>query len=126
MAKVKGSLLSNHCLLLSRIKEDLRKKFADIANAFEARLHSISVELTMIEGPLEEQQQLAKESQTRIPRLSEDLALVADAEAECMSANVEENDYTVFTWQDLEFELGLLIQNIAKKISFIDNQVSAS
>ncbi|TEB22992.1 actin cross-linking [Coprinellus micaceus] len=108
---------------IRKIKEGLRKKFADIANAFEAGLHSISVELTMIEGPLEEQQQQAKEIQTRIPQLSEDLALVADAEAECMAANVEENDYTVFTWQDLEFELGLLIQNIAKKISFIDNQI---
>ena len=43
-----------------------------------------------------------------------------------MAANVEENDYTVFTWQDLEFELELLVQNIAKKISFIDNQVGLS
>ena len=43
-----------------------------------------------------------------------------------MAANVEENDYTVFTWQDLEFELELLVQNIAKKISFIDNQVCLS
>lgn len=79
----------------------------------------------MIEGPLEDQQHQAKEIQTRIPALSEDLALVAEAEAECMNANVEENDYTVFTWQDLEFEMGLLIQNIAKKIAFIDNQVGS-
>ena len=58
--------------------------------------------------------------------MSEELAIVAAAEAECMAANVEENDYTVFTWQDLEFELELLVQNIAKKISFIDNQVCLS
>lgn len=75
---------------------------------------------------LQDQQQAAKEIQTRIPSLSEDLAVVAAAEAECMAANVEENDYTVFTWQDLEFELELLVQNIAKKISFIDNQVRGS
>ncbi|KAJ2921710.1 hypothetical protein H1R20_g15383, partial [Candolleomyces eurysporus] len=108
---------------IRKIKEDLRKKFADLANAFEKRLHDVSVELTMIEGPLEDQQQEAKEIQKRIPLLSEDLAVVAAAEAECMAANVEENDYTVFTWQDLEFELELLVQNIAKKISFIDNQI---
>ncbi|KAJ2914700.1 hypothetical protein MD484_g5691, partial [Candolleomyces efflorescens] len=108
---------------IRNIKEDLRKKFADLANAFEKRLHDVSVELTMIEGPLEDQQQAAKEIQTRIPLLSEELAIVAAAEAECMAANVEENDYTVFTWQDLEFELELLVQNIAKKISFIDNQI---
>jgi hypothetical protein len=48
---------------------------------------------------------------------------VASAEADCIAANVEENDYTVFTCQDLEFELELLVQSIAKKIAFIDNQV---
>ncbi len=61
--------------------------------------------------------------QTRIPALSETLADVASAEAECAAANVEENDYTVFTCQDLEFELELVVQSIAKKIAFIDNQV---
>jgi hypothetical protein len=47
---------------------------------------------------------------------------VAAAEAECSAANVEENDYTIFTCQDLEFELELVKQSIAKKIAFIDNQ----
>jgi hypothetical protein len=36
-----------------RIKEDLRKKFADLANAFADRLHEVSVELASIEGPLQ-------------------------------------------------------------------------
>lgn len=36
---------------------------------------------------------------------------------------MEENDYTVFTCQDLEFELELVVQSVAKKIAFIDNQV---
>ena len=45
------------------------------------------------------------------------------AEDECKAANVDENDYTVFTCQDLEFELELLEQSITKKIAFIDNQV---
>ncbi len=37
--------------------------------------------------------------------------------------NVDENDYTVFTTSDLEFELELLRQSVAKKLAFIDNQV---
>lgn len=48
---------------------------------------------------------------------------MAAAEGECNAANVEENDYTVFTCQDLAFELELVIQSIVKKIAFIDNQV---
>jgi len=51
------------------------------------------------------------------------LAKVESVEAECEAAKVEENDYTIFTCQDLEFELELVIQSIAKKIAFIDNQV---
>lgn len=118
----------------------MRKKFAQVANEFQQRLHHISRELANIEGPLEvnqadsklinvnstilqSQQEQVKEIQTRIPTLSETLVGVSVVEEECEAANVEENDYTVFTYQDLAFELELVVQNIAKKIAFIDNQV---
>lgn len=52
------------------------------------------------------------------------LSNVVRGEEECSAANVDENDYTVFTTQDLKFELELVLQSVAKKISFIDNQVS--
>ena len=48
---------------------------------------------------------------------------VATAEVACTAANVDENDYTVFTHQDLEFELDLVVQSVTKKIKFIENQV---
>lgn len=108
---------------IRKIKEGLRMAFADLANDFEQRLHAISSELTNIEGPLENQQQQAKDIQTRIPTLSETLEVVKLAEADCFAANVEENDHTVFTCQDLEFELELVIHSVAKKIAFIDNQI---
>lgn len=47
----------------------------------------------------------------------------AEAEAACSNANIDENDYTVFTCQDLRFEFELVVQNISKKIAFLDNQV---
>ncbi|KAF8918902.1 calponin homology domain-containing protein [Mucidula mucida] len=109
---------------IRQIKEMLRKEFADLANEFEHRLHVISSELAAVDGPLEDQQQQVKEIQTRIPELKEMLAAeVTDAEKECNNANVEENDYTVFTTQDLQFELDLVVQSITKKLAFIDNQV---
>lgn len=61
--------------------------------------------------------------QTRIQPLADALADVGHAESECLAANVDENDYTVFTTQDLEFELELVVQSIVKKLAFIDNQV---
>jgi hypothetical protein len=73
--------------------------------------------------PLQEQQEQAHNIEMRVPGLADALARVAKAENDCIAANVEENDYTVFTCQDLEFELELVTQAIAKKISFIDNQV---
>ncbi|KAG7088189.1 hypothetical protein E1B28_012206 [Marasmius oreades] len=108
---------------IRQIKERLRRKFADLANDFSQRLHLISSELTAIDGPLEVQQQTVQQIQTRIPALSDVLSEVASAESECSAANVEENDYTVFNCQDLEFELELLVQSIAKKLGFIDNQI---
>lgn len=72
------------------------------------------------------QQQSVEQIQTRLPALSETLNYVSEAEAECNAANIEENDYTIFTCQDLEFELELLVQRISKKIAFIDNQVSGN
>lgn len=60
--------------------------------------------------------------QSRLSPLSEALADIAKAEEDCRAANVDENDYTVFTLQDLEFEHGLVVQSISKKIVFIDNQ----
>lgn len=65
-----------------------------------------------------------QEIHTRIPALSEALSTVVSAEDDCHAANVEENDYTVFSSQDLEFECEQVIQAIAKKSAFIENQAS--
>ncbi|TRM63830.1 calponin homology domain-containing protein [Schizophyllum amplum] len=108
---------------IRQIKETLRRKFADVANAFEQRLHGIDRELAAIEGPLEEQQQQVQAVQLRMGTLADVIDEVRTAEADCAAANVEENDYTVFTTQDLEFELELLRQSVSKKIAFIDNQI---
>ncbi|KAF9241152.1 calponin homology domain-containing protein [Melanogaster broomeanus] len=108
---------------IRQIKESLRKQFADLANDFSQRLHDVSLDLSTVEGPLEEQQEQVRKIQMRVPGLADALARVAKAENDCITANVEENDYTVFTCQDLDFELELVTQAIAKKISFIDNQI---
>jgi len=68
--------------------------------------------------------------QTRVAVMSEDLGRlgsdldeIAKAEQACNDANVDENDYTVFTLQDLQFEFDLVKQAVAKKNLFIENQV---
>ena len=58
--------------------------------------------------------------------LGSDLDEIAKAERDCNDANVDENDYTVFTFQDLQFEFDLVRQALAKKNLFIENQVCSS
>lgn len=72
---------------------------------------------------MKDQKTAVKNIETQVPALGEQLSTVAQAEVECNEANVEENDYTVFTCQDLQFELDLLKHSITKKLTFIDNQV---
>lgn len=72
---------------------------------------------------VQEQQQKIQHLQDRLPELHEALVELSTAEDDCQAANVDENDYTVFTYQDLEFEHELLVQSLSKKIAFIDNQV---
>ncbi|KAG9003122.1 hypothetical protein FRB90_011241, partial [Tulasnella sp. 427] len=45
------------------------------------------------------------------------------ADEECRSANIEENEYTIFTREDLQFEYGLVESAVIKKLKFIDNQI---
>ena len=94
-----------------------------MANDFERRLRQISTELVSIEGSLEEQIQQIRQLQTRIPPISQSLQVVVAAEDECQAANVDENDYTAFTVEDLRFELELVTQSVSKKLAFVDNQV---
>jgi hypothetical protein len=61
-----------------------------------------------------------------MPAVVEAFEGVLAAEVECNAANIEENDHTVFTSPDLQFELELLEQAIAKKMAFLENQVRAT
>jgi hypothetical protein len=45
------------------------------------------------------------------------------AEEDCLAANVEENDYTILTGDDLEWELELFNGAVGKRVAFIENQV---
>jgi hypothetical protein len=43
---------------------------------------------------------------------------------QCVEANIEENDYTIYSADDLSFDFGLLEQAMQKKSAFISNQVT--
>jgi len=45
-------------------------------------------------------------------------------DARCQEAHIEENDYTIYTYDDLEYAFNLAKSSVDKKLDFIQNQVS--
>ena len=58
-----------------------------------------------------------------MPALKHRLLEVEAVNQSCLEAKVEENDYTVLTLDDLEYELKLAEAGIRKKVAFVENQV---
>ena len=110
---------------IRRAKEALRVEFARRANDFEAELRTSATTLASLTGELEEQKERVAKLQLVLAALEKRLEELQHLEQECVEDNVEENDHTVFTRDDLKFELELVVTSVVKKLAFIDNQVRA-
>lgn len=107
------------------IKETLRKKFAQQANEFFKMMQTLSSELSTLDGDLEDQLETAANLVEHLEPLQYVLADLRAASEECLAANVEENDHTIHTYEDMEFEFRLARDSIQKKYKFIENQMIA-
>ncbi|KAI9030776.1 calponin homology domain-containing protein [Phycomyces nitens] len=108
---------------IRRIKENHRKAFANAANDFQHQLDTISAELASLEGDLEFQLNRLNLTKRKVDPLEILLHNIEGLDQECIHANTEENDYTVYSVEDLAFGLELVQQAIQKKNAFIQNQV---
>src|SRR6266496_3484942 len=54
----------------------------------------------------------------KLGSLDNSLSRIEEIDAQCHEANIEENDYTVFSVDDLSFELELVKQSVNKKSAF--------
>lgn len=110
---------------LGEIKELLRKRFADTANEFALSLDMVSLRISDLDGELEKQLLGITDLSDKIKPLDSTLCELRDLDAQCQEAGVEENDYTVYSYDELEYELGLAKQSVVKKLAFIENQIVA-
>lgn len=110
---------------LGEIKELLRKRFADTANEFALSLDMVSLRISDLDGELEKQLIGITDLSDKIKPLDDTLTKLQDLDLQCLEANVEENDYTVYSYDELEYELGLAKQSVVKKLAFIENQIVA-
>lgn len=51
------------------------------------------------------------------------LTYLQKLDARCQEAHIEENDYTIYTYDDLEYAFNLAKATVDKKLDFIQNQV---
>lgn len=80
-----------------------------------------------LSGSLQDQKQALLKLSDGLPTMR--LALTRDiaaANQACLEAKVDENDYTVFTYDDLEFELEIAEEGMRKKLAFVENQMVSS
>lgn len=86
-------------------------------------MDTISAKLVDLEGNLQSQLTLVQGLTNSFEPMQESLQMIYILDQECIEANTEENDYTVYSLEDLSFGLDLVKEAVQKKSAFIQNQV---
>ena len=107
------------------IKNALRRTFADKANDFAIALNTLSLAISGLEGDVDDQLRHAQRLHANLPPLDAYLEGIADLDRQCEEANIEENDFTTYTYDELVYELGLVKSSVVKKLAFLENQMVA-
>ncbi|KKY27199.1 putative alpha-actinin [Phaeomoniella chlamydospora] len=107
------------------IKNRLRRTFADKANDFALALNTMSLAISGLEGDVEDQLRHAQRLHSNLPPLDAYLEGIEDLDKQCAEANIEENDFTTYTYDELVYELSLVKSGVAKKLAFLENQMVA-
>ncbi|KAH8821822.1 calponin homology domain-containing protein [Xylogone sp. PMI_703] len=107
------------------IKNALRKSFADKANDFALALNTMQLAISGLEGEVEDQRSHVNRLSDNLAPLEAYLKKIADLDQKCEEANIEENDFTTYTYDELCYEFGLVKSSVSKKLAFLDNQAVA-
>ena len=107
------------------IKNSLRRSFADKANDFAMTLSTLSLAVSGLDGDVEDQMDHAQKLASNLPHLEKYLSVIGTIDHQCQEANIDENDFTTYTYDELVYELDLVKQSVNKKLKFLDNQMVA-
>lgn len=118
---------------IREIKDKLREEFATKANSFAYTLSTLSVAISSLEGEVDEQlshvlqlaEKFTPEKDGEKNVLEKYLDEIADCNKRCAEANIEENDYTTYNYDDLAYELDLVRTSVSNKRAFLENQMVA-
>merc|ERR1712000_37537 len=111
---------------LRAILEELRTNFANKANSFADKLAALKKALSADHGELTDQLSAAQANAQELANLGNDLPSIEAAEKACDAANIEENDKTDHTYDDLWFAHNLLTKSYKRNVDLLTNQIQAS
>lgn len=78
-----------------------------------------------LEGDVEDQLIHVQRLNEKLPPLDAYLKVIEAVDEKCQEANIEENDFTTYTYDELCYELGLVKSSVSKKLAFLENQMVA-
>jgi len=108
------------------ILEDLRKGFANIANPYYDSLQALKATLSKEDGSLEDQLTFFNNQASKLTSLSGGLGAVQSSEQKCLDANIDDNEYTEHSYDDLDFETSQLHKAFQKKIIYLESEIAAA
>lgn len=88
-------------------------------------LKTMQLAISGLDGDAEDQWHHVKKLSDSLSPLDRYLETIEAVEAKCYEANIEENDFTTYTYDELAYELGLVKSSVQKKLAFLENQMVA-
>jgi Ca2+-binding EF-hand superfamily protein len=111
---------------MRNILEELRKGFANVANPYYDSLSALKATLSKEDGSLEEQLSFFNNQTSKLHNLQGGLGPIQAAEQKCLDANVDDNEYTEHSYDDLDFETSQLQKAFQKKIIYLESEIAAA
>jgi cofilin len=105
--------------------EALRRDFADKANAFYEKLLEFRSKLADTSEDLDTALSTVKGNLQELKASQSDLPEIEASEARCIAANIEENEHTDQTADDLSFEFDQLQKAYQKQVTFLETQIAS-
>jgi Ca2+-binding EF-hand superfamily protein len=110
---------------MRKVKESLRVQFAEQINDFSGMLSTLSTHLSTMSGELEQQLADTAYLVEHLDPLQEALRDLQKTSQQCELANVEENDHTIYTYEDMAYEFQLARDAVSKRYQELQNQIVA-
>ena len=107
------------------IKNALKRAYADRANDLALTINTLSTSISSLEGDVEGQLKMTQKLAQDLQPLDTFILEIGKLDTQCEEANIEENDFTTYTYDELEYELDLVKSAISKKLAFLENQMVA-